>query len=269
MTPPPDDDARTLLINGAVAGVLATGLMILVHEFAHLVAGLILGYGGTLYSYGVVPAGSPSAVDNGIIALAAPVFSLASGLVMTQWLPLRSRGGFGHLLWLLFGFASMMEGIGYLVIAPFGAGDTAAAVAYLSWPGWVPWAMFVAGIGLQFTLAWMYAPHVGRIAGPKKGRQLAFALWAWLIATGFTAALMIITVSRARMQLTDGEVTAIIAASTALLVFSPMALIFARRVTAAPYEPLGLRPIPVTGILTLTLLLLGQQALNLGLPIGL
>ncbi|MFV0254212.1 MAG: hypothetical protein ACK5H2_12870 [Beutenbergiaceae bacterium] len=262
------DDARTLCVNGTVAGVLAVFAMIGVHELAHLVTGLALGIGGTLYSYGVMPLGNPTDLATGIMAIAGPVFSLISGFVMTQWLPLRSRGGFGHLLWLMFAFASMMEGIGYLVIAPFGAGDTATAAALFSWPGWVPWLMLVAGVVLQFTLAWMYAPHVGRIAGPDHGRQLAFALWAWLIATGFIVLVQIITVSWARMSLTDGEATAIIAASTALLVFSPMALIFGRHIKSTSHEPLGLRPVPVAGVIALVLVLILQQALNLGLRVG-
>ncbi|MFV0426758.1 MAG: hypothetical protein ACK5KU_06960 [Beutenbergiaceae bacterium] len=268
MTTSAGDDSRTLLINGTVAAALAVISMILVHELAHVVAGLAMGVGGTLYSYGVAPAGNPADPAGGIIAIAAPIFSLVSGLVMTQWQPLRRRAGFGHLVWLLFAFTSMMEGIGYLVIAPFGAGDTAAAVGYFGWPDWVPWVMFVVGVLLQFTLAWMYAPHVGQIAGPDRGRLLAFALWAWLIATGLIVLLQIITVSWARMDLTDGEATAIIAASTALLVFSPMALIFGRRVNAAPYKPLGLPPVPVPGILALAAMIIAQQVLNLGVPVG-
>lgn len=262
------DDARTLLINGVIAGVLAVGAMILLHELAHLVTALALGIGGTLYAYGVATDGDPSAVESGVIAIAAPVFSLVSGFVMTLWLPLRSRGGFGHLLWLMFAFASMMEGVGYLVIAPMGAGDTAAAAEYFGWPGWVAVVMCVLGVTLQFTLAWMYAPHVGHIAGGDRGRRLAFALWAWLVATGFIVATQILTVATARMALSDGEATAIIAASTALLVFSPMALIFGGRIEAAPYRPLGLRGVPTPGVLALVGLLILQQALNLGLHVG-
>lgn len=266
--PKTGDDARTLMINAAVAGALAVFLMILVHEVVHLVAGLAMGIGGTLYSYGVMPDPGATATQSGIMAISAPVFSLVTGFLMSQWLPLRRRGGFGHLLWLFFAFASMMEGVGYLVIAPMGAGDTASASAYFGWPAWAPFVMCAAGIALQFTLAWMFAPHVGRIAGADRGRRLSFALWAWMIAMAGTAIIMVLTISMARMELTDGEATALIAASTALLVWSPMAMIFGKRIDAAPYEPLGLRPVPVAGIVALVVLIGVNQVLNAGVHVG-
>lgn len=262
------DGARTLLVNAVVAGVLGTLLMILVHELVHLVAGLAMGIGGTLYSYGVMPDGDPPDMQYGIMAIAAPIFSLVTGLIMSQWLPLRRRGGFGHLLWVYFAFASMMEGVGYLVIAPMGAGDTATAASRFGWPVWTTLVMCAVGIALQFTLAWMFAPHVGRFAGDDKGRRLSLALWAWMIATGITALVTTISILMARMELTDGEATALIAAGTALLVWSPMALIFRKRIDAAPYEPLGLPAVPVAGIVALVVLIVVNQVLNTGVHVG-
>lgn len=262
------DDVRTLIVTTVVAAVLATGLMVLVHELVHLLTGLALGIGGTLYSYGVAHDAGATAVQTGIMAIAAPIFSLATGLVMARWRPFDARGGFVHLLWLLFAFASAMEGIGYLVITPMGAGDTAVAVASFGWPWWTSLVLCGIGVGMQFWLAWLYAPHVGRVAGADRPRRLAFALWAWLIATVVNVGLVTLTVSTARMTLSDGEATAIVAASTALLVFSPMALIYGRRADAAEHRPLGLPRVPIAGLIAVVVLIGVNQALNFGLHIG-
>ena len=41
-------DPRTLFINATVAGVLGAAIMVLLHELAHLVTGVLLGLPGTL-----------------------------------------------------------------------------------------------------------------------------------------------------------------------------------------------------------------------------
>lgn len=61
---------------------------------------------------------------------------------------------------------------------------------------------------------------------------------------------------------------AILPAGTALLVFAPMAHIFARRVADVPQEPLRLRAVPVGGLMTLGMLVLGNLLLSFGLRLG-
>lgn len=40
---------RDVIVNSTVAAVLATAVTIFVHELVHLVTGIVLGHGGTLY----------------------------------------------------------------------------------------------------------------------------------------------------------------------------------------------------------------------------
>ena len=259
-------ERRALLVNSTVAAVLGAGLMVLAHELSHLVAGLAMGIPGTLYSYGVAHEGSP--VQNAIMAGAGPMFSLLTGLVMALWQPLRATRSFWHLLWLWFAYSSMMEGIGYLEITPFGAGDTAAVASHLGWPPAVGWVLLAGGIAGQFALAWGFAHPVGRMAGADRGAPLDATLWPWLLGTVVNLGLSGLSMATHRAALSPGEVTVILAAGSATLVFAPMAMIFQRKMNAQPYEPLKLKPIPVVGLALLAGLILLNQALNLGVQIG-
>ncbi len=271
-TPSPSQDRavespRTLLINSAVAAVLGTGLMVLVHEFVHTFTGLALGFPGVQYAFGVDHLGSPAPVQMGIMAISAPVFSLVSGAIMAAWTPLRRRGGFGHLLWLWFAFTSLMEGVGYLVITPFGAGDTAMAVESFGWPIWVAFVMCGLGVALQFGTAWAFAPHVGRHAGTETARRYAFTLWPWIVASVVNVALSLLYLSLAASDPGEGAAFAIVAAATATTVFAPMSFIFARRF-AQPLEPLGLKPVPWVGVAAFAVLVALNLAMSPGLRIG-
>lgn len=118
-TEPGFESPRTLLINCVVAAVLATWLMIPIHELVHVIADRLNGFAVELYPFAVLTVGERTATQVAVGAISAPIFSLVSGLVMAFWLPLRRIGGFAHLLWLWFAFVSLMEGVGYLVITPF------------------------------------------------------------------------------------------------------------------------------------------------------
>lgn len=267
------DDVRSILVNSCVAAVLACGLMILVHELVHLVTGLLLGYPGVLFAFGV-DVGTPTNTDLAIVAISAPIFSLVTGFAMAFWLPLRERGGFAHLLWLWFAFVSIMEGVGYLVITPFGAGDTATTADALGWPFWTRLAMCGLGVGLQFLTAALFAPHVGRHAGDSKPAQLAFTLWPWLFASVVNVSLSLTYLAltsalnpEAAASFSAGAYIAVIAASTAITVFAPMAFIFKRRF-AQETRPLGLRPLPLAGITGFCLLVALNLFLSRGLPVG-
>lgn len=263
----PAQRVSTLLFNNVVAAVLGAGLMVLVHELTHLVAGLAQGAPGELYPFAVNSPGL-SDTDQAIATLAGPVFSLVSGVVLALWLPLRRRGGFAHLLWLWFAFTSMMEGVGYLVITPFGAGDTATASALLGWGTPVQLAMCAVGIALMFVLARMWAPHVGRFAGEDPRRQWAFTLWPWLIGTAVNLVMSTVYLSVSNAPLTIGEIMAISAAGTATLVFAPMAHIFARRMTTASYQPLRLPAVPVAGLIAFAVLVAFNLFIRNGITVG-
>lgn len=260
----PTTEPRVLLLNAAVAALLGSGLMVLVHETVHLVTGLFMGIGGTQYSYGVDHDGTYTATQAGIMAISAPMFSLVSGFVLAFWTPLRSRGGFGHLLWLMFAFTSIMEGVGYFVITPFGAGDTAAAVEHFGWPVWTVFVLCGLGVALQFLTARLYAPHVGRHAGNERPSKLAFAFWSWVV---FCVVEVVVTGVRmvfARMELSAGEVLILMLAGIVSFVFSPMALLYPKTIAAQDVQPLRLAPIPVAGLFGFVAL----TALNVVLDFG-
>src|SRR5699024_9694273 len=83
---------RALLLNNLVAALIASAVMIVLHEGAHLVTGLALGHPSILYAFGVDHLGSPSDSDQVVMLLAGPAFSLITGVLMQRWTPLRRRG---------------------------------------------------------------------------------------------------------------------------------------------------------------------------------
>lgn len=268
MTTGPATERRALLLNSVVAAVLGSGLMVLAHESCHLVTGLAMGIPGTLYSFGV-DHGPSTPVQMAITAGSAPVFSLVTGVILALWQPLRARAGFGHLLWLWFAYASLMEGVGYLEITPFGAGDTASVVRNMGWPQPVGWALLAIGVIGQFAIAWGFAHAVGRIAGRDRPMRLNATLWPWLIGTAVNVLLGLLSLSTATMPgINAGEWIVILLAGSATLVFAPMAMIFQGVMNNQPPEPLRLRPVPVAGIVALVLLLVLNQILNTGIRFG-
>ena len=142
--------ARPLLLNNLVAALIASAVMIFLHEMAHLVTGLVLGHPSILYPFGVLDQGSPSDSDQVVMLLAGPAFSLVTGVLMQLWTPLRRRGDLLHLVWLWFAFASVQEGIAYLCLTPFGAGDTGQAAQLLGLPVALQFVALAAGIGGMF-----------------------------------------------------------------------------------------------------------------------
>lgn len=262
------EPAGTILANSVVAAVLGVALMVLLHELVHLVTGLALGHAGTLYPFGITIDGNTTPGADAAIALSAPVFSLVTGFACALWLPLRRRGGFAHLLWLWFAFTSILEGAGYLVITLFGAGDTAMAADALDAPLWTRVVATAAGVALMVVAARMFAPHVRRHAGPERPRQWAFAFWPWLLASAVTMGMSLLWVSNAAMELSGGEVAAILAASSSLFVFAPMSFLFARSAAGEPDEPLGLRRVPVAGLVGYAALTAVNVFLLGGLHVG-
>jgi len=128
-----------MLWNSTVAFVVAQMVVVLLHESAHTVAGLLQSYRATQFAGEVRFSPEQSTTAQVVTALAGPIFSLVSGLVAMMFRPFRGRG-FAQLLWAWFAFLSAEEGFGYFTIAPiFTSGDTGAALAALGAPGWVGW----------------------------------------------------------------------------------------------------------------------------------
>lgn len=260
--------SRTLLVNSLVAALIASALMIFLHELAHLVTGLLFGHGGTLYSFGVLHHGDPSVTAEVVALLAGPAFSLVTGVLLQRWTPLRGRNDLAHLVWVWFAFVSVQEGVAYLCLTPFGAGDTGMAAQLLGLPVVVQFALLGLGIGGMFANAWAFAPHMARFAGEDPVRRNAVTLFPWLWGMIASVLLAVLFLVISPTELGAGEQIAILAAGTATFVFAPMAHIFSRSVREVRAEPLRLRAVPVIGLVLLAAMIAGNIALSAGLDIG-
>jgi hypothetical protein len=118
---------RTLVVHGSVSFVAAHLIVVLLHELAHVVAGLSLGFTNELFPFGVAHSPDPQRWQDAVMLLSAPVFSLVSGLLAMAVQPFRARRGPAHILWLWVAHMSVMQGVGYLLLTPFGVGDTGMA----------------------------------------------------------------------------------------------------------------------------------------------
>ena len=217
-----------MLWNSTVAFVVGQMVVVVLHESAHAVTGLLQGYRATEFAGEV--RFSPEQTTRALVvtALAGPVFSLVSGLVAMMFRPFRGRG-FAELLWAWFAFLSAQEGFGYLTIAPIITnGDTGAALSALHAPGWVGWLCTAIGLAGTVFLARRFA-----VVGVRFTRDLyeirAFCFYPWLLATGILVAL-----SAVQLGITPGTpigaIVAILAGSASLGIFAPIAMSFWQRV---------------------------------------
>ena len=264
----PLPSARSLLVNSLVAALIASALMILLHELVHLVTGLVFGHGGTLYPFGVLHHGDLTVTAEVVALLAGPAFSLVTGILLQRWTPLRQRGDLAHLVWVWFAFVSVQEGVTYLCLTPFGAGDTGMAAQLMGPPVVAQFALLGVGVGGMFANAWAFAPHMARFAGEDPVRRNAVTLfpWLWGMIASVLLALLYLVLSGAEMG--AGEQIAILAAGTATFVFAPMAHLFSRWVREVGAEPLRLRAVPVIGLVVLAAMIAGNIALSTGLDVG-
>ncbi|AIT62250.1 hypothetical protein [Corynebacterium doosanense] len=164
------------------AFILAALLALFLHECAHWLTG----------------------VNAAITAAAGPVFSLVFGLALLALLPRPAAPGIGHLLWLWTAFASLQEAVTYLIITPFGAGDTAIVVERLDLPRWCAFVACGVGIAGMILVARRFAPHVARLAGPEIGRIRATAFVPWIIGSVVLAALNLLQLSVSELTVTTG-----------------------------------------------------------------
>ena len=257
---------RSMLWNSTVAYVLAQTVVIVLHEGAHTVTGRLLGYGATQFTGQVRFTPEPTATSAVVtIAMAGPLFSLASGLVAMWFRPFRGHG-LAQLLWIWAAFLSAEEGFGYFFIAPIiTTGDTGTALAALAAPDWVGWACLVVGVAGLVFLARQFA-----VRGARHTRDLyemrAFCYYPWIIGT--VSAILLAALYLALTAGTEPDAAFAILIGTATLgVFAPMAMIWWDKVSPEK-ELLELR-MPRAGLVALALLVLvNVLVLTRGLQIG-
>ncbi|OYN92766.1 hypothetical protein CGZ91_01085 [Parenemella sanctibonifatiensis] len=257
-----------MTVNAVTAAVIGVTAMVMVHELIHLLTGAALGHPSTMYAFGVNHGGDPSNGHQVLMLLSAPAFSLVTGLAMTAWQPLRRSGGFWHLVWLFFAFASTAEGIMYLCLTPFGAGDTGMAAQLLGLHPVVQIVALVLGLAGMFGNARLFAPHLARHARGL-GERNALGLFPWLFGSLVTVALSAVYMAIAPESPDAVSQIAVLTAGTALLVFAPMGNIFLGRTRDVEYRPLRLPRIPVAGLMVIAVLVAINLTISaLGLTLG-
>lgn len=258
---------RTLFVNSSVALIVAMAITIVLHEMAHWFTGTALGYRSTLYPFGVDHGPDIAGVPAAITAMAGPVLSLIVGPIMIVAQPIPVRAGFWHLVWLLVGFTSAMEGISYFALTPMGVGDTGATMRYLNLPVWLGFVALAVSIAGMLFLARWFATYLVRYTGRQMGVMWALGFWPWVLNGLVSGALAVTYLSLSATEVAAGDTVAIIINSFGMASFMPMAFMFARRVDSA-YRPLALRRIPVAGLIALAAVIVVNLMLTRGFAIG-
>lgn len=213
---------------GAIAAGAAL-LTIQAHEYAHGITGW------ALVGAAVVRASSAGAVvemtsaEAGIQALAGPLFSLFSGLVI-YLISQRLAPGFARTVMLWLGLASMMNFFGYLMTAIAGGpGDIAAAITDFGLPGWIAIVIFPLGALGMLSLSYLLCKEIRRSAETTYEMQ-ALGIFPWIVGTALMLAVSLVINLTSDQNLSGAELFLVLLASFASLIFAPMFTFFIKRV---------------------------------------
>lgn len=268
----------SMVLHASAAFVAAHLVVVLLHELAHVVAGLTLGFSNELFPFGVVHSPAPEPVAETVMLLAAPVFSLVAGVLAMAVQPFRRARGQWHLLWLWAAGMSVLQGAGYLLLTPFGIGDTGMAAELNDLPAVLGWlALVVAVLAMLGTARWFAGPAVQHTDGSLPALR-AFTFYPWIVGTVVALALSGLWLTLADdglgADLGPGSVVAVLMGAMALGVFAPMAMPFTTGVqrrdpSAAGSEPLVLPAVPVVALaVAAVVVLVDLFVLVTGLTIG-
>ncbi|GAA3079300.1 hypothetical protein GCM10010464_49280 [Pseudonocardia yunnanensis] len=246
------------LINSVIAFALAALASITLHELAHAIAGLMLGGHPVMFGFSVDQGPISDAVQI-VTALAGPVFSLVSGLVVLA-VPANSLPTFWRLAWLWFGLLSVQEFAGYLITGPFvSAGDIGLVLAAADAPLVVAIGGFVVGWVITYFLGWLATRRLATFTtdGPELAPQLReLGLFAWLIGS-----LLAVVLSLGLLGAGDVDVP-ILVFEAAGVISSGIFLIFVRLFLAAASDAPHLGPVlrvPIAGAVVLFLVAVVRQ----------
>ncbi|HMC08792.1 MAG TPA: hypothetical protein VKL22_05690 [Actinomycetota bacterium] len=251
------------LVNSTVAFVGALFLSVTLHELAHGLTALAFGVTPTVYAghetHAVLSPGREA-----VVALAGPLFSLVSGLIVLL-APRRGRG-FWRLFKVWFGVLSIQSFFGYLMTGPFVTyGDIGHAFRLLHTPGVAYVAAFVVGLLGTFALGRFLTEQLleltdGEGVSEERAAQLRqFAFFTWI--AGVVLALLLSVSSDLLSRNGIFEAAAIFTAGIPAL----MARIFMRRLSvrgigfAGGVPWAGIALVAVLTVLRLTVLTSGVR----------
>jgi len=254
---------RGRLVTSVTAFALACLVMITLHELAHAVAGALQGNSPVMFGFSVDQQSQTN--EQAIVtALAGPVFSLVSGLLVLA-VPIGRLAPIWRLVVLWFGLLSVQEFSGYLITGPFAnVGDIGSALQRAGAPAVVAWLGFVVGWGLTYLLARHAVPRFAELTAdgqPLAPQMRALGLFAWLIGVGVVIVLSIGLLSA------GGVSVAIVVFEALGLVASGIFLVFVRLfwplAERAPHRG-GQFPTPVVAIVLVFVVALARQLLLSG-----
>lgn len=260
---------RTLTIHTAITMVAAVLVTILVHEFSHAVASLMLGHRPTIYPFGVNTPGL-SRDHAAIEALTGPAFSLVLGVILLLLIRPK-RIGQGALLGIWIGMTSAMEGVGYLLLTPFGIGDTGSTALAYGLENIAGWPAFVIAIGGQFLLAYVYARRIARWLPARDNQRLrGVSFYPWIFGSIAVVALAAIWLLGSAWNVGIGDVIAVLFGALALGVWAPMAMPFTDKVPEAECDtvPIRVSGFPVLATVVAAVVIVVNVILMGGITVG-
>ncbi|MGV8847467.1 hypothetical protein [Tessaracoccus sp.] len=243
----PEETRRRHILVVTFIAVGVSCVAVILHEYAHAVAHLMAGAdSSTIRAMSADPTGSLSAAAQGWTAAAGPLFSLVAGLIV--WVIARSLrcAAFQMAFW--FYIAALQNAAGYLIITPFGVGDTATMVERWGWPTWVQMVMPFIGAVMMLGLAALVAVDVRARFQSVRGLRMA-VMWPVLWAT---SVLVVISLILALVGGYDADVVFVMVMSmTSVYVAALMCSIFWGRCT---FRGLDRDPGPLWFAITVALL---------------
>lgn len=172
--------ASTILVTVLIAVAMSI-VEVMLHEYAHAVVQLALGAdSSTVSAMSAEANGELSLQDQGWTAAAGPLFSLVLGVA--AWLVARSLTGAAFQMSFWMYVAALQNIAGYLIINPFGVGDTAVVVDRWGWPVWSQFVMLALGVVMMFGIAALVAKDVQARTDTVRGVR-TLIMWPVLWAT--------------------------------------------------------------------------------------
>lgn len=179
-------NSRLALINSTIAYALAVLVTITWHEFGHALAALALGLSPTMHAFSV-NIGATTSNQEIVTALAGPLLSLVTGLVLLVIHQVMRQPGFWRLTVLWMGLLGVQVFAGYLVTGLFFAdGDIGTALRLSHAPLWVGGLVFVAGWAITYFNGRHATYQLMALTGdqaPLAPQLRDLGLFAWLLGT--------------------------------------------------------------------------------------
>lgn len=178
----PDETRRRHILIVTLLALAMACIVVMLHEYAHAVAQLLFGAGSSsIRALSADAGGHLSVTAQGWTAAAGPLFSLVSGALV--WVLARKLRGAAFQMAFWFYIASLQNAAGYLVITPFGVGDTAVVVDRWGVPSWGQFVLAGLGVVMMFVLAALASVDVQARFHTVRGLRMAVmwpVLWASL-----------------------------------------------------------------------------------------